>query len=84
MFKNSKYRFCGIGILTSTIHLYQKFIFKNQLIMTTKKSTTKNQKDDQLQKLNDYRLKKLVQALSVNSDANMTRIYSAIKSVDYN
>jgi len=48
--------------------------------MTTKKSTTKNQRDDQLQKLNDYRLKKLVQALSVNSDANMTRIYTAIKS----
>lgn len=50
--------------------------------MTTKNSTNENQKDEQVQKLNDYRLKKLIQALSMSSDANMTRIYTAIKSAN--
>ena len=50
--------------------------------MTPKQTSTKNQKDEQLQKLNDYRLKKLIQALSISADTNMTRIYTAIKLVE--
>ncbi len=50
--------------------------------MAAKKPTAKTQKDEQLEKLNDYRLKKLIQALSMSSDTNMTRIYTAIKSVE--
>jgi hypothetical protein len=50
--------------------------------MTTKNATAKNQKDEQLQMLNDYRLKKLIQALSISADANMTRVYTAIKLKD--
>jgi hypothetical protein len=37
--------------------------------MTTKNATTKNTKNEQLQMLNDYRLKKLIQALSISADA---------------
>jgi hypothetical protein len=50
--------------------------------MSTKSSSTKNTKNEQLDKLNDYRLKKLIQALAMSSDTNMTRIYTAIKSVE--
>jgi hypothetical protein len=60
----------------------KNYFIKNYTAMSTKSSSTKNTKNEQLDKLNDYRLKKLIQALAMSSDTNMTRIYTAIKSVE--
>jgi hypothetical protein len=78
-----KYHFRGIAELKLKQDFYKnKLTLKKSLHMTPKQTTTKNQKDEQLQKLNDYRLKKLIQALSISADTNMTRIYTAIKLVE--